>query len=321
MNALNKVLWQCVKVAIYLLIVMGIVGLLTVFIVIPQWVKSAEILVPNLIGKKYHKAIDSLQKARLQADTPILVESSSKPIGDITAQDPPPNLGVKPHHKVKLTVSIGADLIPVPSVVGKAEDAAHETLESAGFRSNSIAYVHSENYLPETVIAQSPAEGSPHKRDTTINLLISLGKKSRNILLPDLKNQPIDEVLPALEAIGLSVEIKYNPNPRIEQGKIITHEKLVQSDDSITLIVSGKQEETENSSSWLTHKHTVTQGGNRALKVKIVVIDGYNQRDVVEAFYAPGTEIDLEKRKVKVFGETQVIVFENGEKVDERYYQ
>ena len=41
----------------------------------------------------------------------------------------------------------------------------------------------------------------------------------------------------------------------------------------------------------------------------------------VNGSYAPGTIIDLEKRRVRVFGPTLVVVFENGKKVDERNYQ
>lgn len=321
MNALNKILWQFVKIALYLMIVTGIVGLLTVFIVIPQWVKSTEILVPNLIGKTYWQAVQSLAEVGLKPNDQILVESSGEPKGDVIAQDPVANFSIKPHQTVKLTVSIGADLVPVPSVIGKAEDAAHETLKSANFLSKSVARVYSENYLPNTVIAQSPAEGSNHHRNTTINLLVSLGSKPRNILLPDLENQPINEILPALEAIGMRVEIKYTSHPKIPEGNIIAHDKLVRTGDQISLEVSGNRGNDENSGRWLPHKHTVSEEGNKAREVKIVVIDDYRQRDVVKASYAPGTIIDLEKRRVRVFGPTQVIVFEDGKKMYERFYQ
>jgi beta-lactam-binding protein with PASTA domain len=321
MNKLNKVLWGMVKIATYCLIVGGIIGFLTVFIVIPQWVKSTEILVPNLVGKHYYQALNSLSKAGLEAEKTILKASSSEPIGSIVVQDPRANISINPHHTVKLTVSIGPDLTPVPSVIGKSRDTAYETLKSAGFRLNSVAYVHSTKYLLDTVIAQSPSEGSQRQRGSQANILVSLGRKPQQIKLPDLKDLPVNEVLPALEAIGLNVEIKNSSHPRIEQGRIISHEKLVQSGDLITLEVSGIRDETENSGKWLTHKHTVSEGGNRSLKVKIVVFDDYSERDVVDASFAPGAIIDLEKRRVKVFGPAHVIVFEDGKKLYERRYQ
>lgn len=310
-----------VKTAVYCVVVTGIVGLLTLFIVIPQWVKSAEILVPNVVNKPFYQAVDLLFNVGLQPAQTIQLESSDKPKGNVIAQDPLANISIKPHHTVKLTVSIGSDLTPVPSVIGKAVDAAYETLEAAGFKANSVAKVHSVNYLPETVIAQSPAEGSQHERGSTINLLVSLGRKPQPIQLPDLQNQLVKEVLPALKAIGLDVEIKNIPHPRIEQGRIITHKKLVQSGDLITLEVSGKRDETENSGRWLTHKHTVSQDAIQSREVIILVVDEYGEREVVKGTYAPGTVIDLEKHRVKVFGPTLVIVFEGGKKMYERHYQ
>ena len=322
MNKLNKILWGMVKLASYCLIVIGIIGLLVVFIIIPQWVKSTEILVPNLVGKHYYQALNSLSDVGLAPEHIIYQANSNEPIGNVIAQDPLANYNIKPHHKVKITVSTGADLTPVPSVVGKSLDAARETLETAGFRPNTIARVYSTNYLLDTVIAQSPAEGTPKKRSGPVNLLVSLGRKPQPIQLPDLKNQLVSEVLPALEAVGLNVEIINIPHPTIEPGRIINHEKLVHSGDLITLEVSGKRDETENSGRWLTHKHTVSEEENRSRKVKIVIFDDYGERTIVNnVSHAPGAVIDLEKRRIKVFGPALVIVFEDGKKLYERRYQ
>lgn len=319
-NRLNRILWGMVKIAVYCMIVMGIIGLLTVFIVIPQWVKSTEILVPNIIGKHYYQAAPILSEAGLQIEKPIMQASSSEPKGNVIAQDPLANSSIKPHHPVRITVSIGAVLTPIPSVIGKSEDAAYETLQSVGFRTNSIARVHSTTYLPDTVIAQNPIEGTAKELRHPINLLVSMGRKPETIKLPNLKNQSINDVIPALEAIGLSVEIKNSPHPTIENGKIIRHDQLVQIGDLISIEVSGKRDNS-GSGKWLTHKHTVSQEGNRARNVKIIVADDYRERKILEASFAPGTVIDLEKNRIRVFGETSVIVFENGKKLYERQYQ
>ncbi len=321
MNKLNSILWAMVKIAIYCMIVMGIIGFLTVFIVIPQWVKSTEILVPNIVGKHYYQAAPALSEVGLRIENPIIQASSSEPKGNVIEQDPLANSSIKPHHPVKITVSIGAVLSPIPSVIGKMEDAAYETLQSAGFRPNSIARVHSTRYLTNTVIAQNPSEGTAKERGHPVDLLVSLGRKPEVIKLPSLKNELVNDVLPALEAIGLSVETKYAPHPIIEKGRIIGHKQLVQIGDLITLEVSGKRDITENRGRWLTHKHTVSQEGNKARDVKIIVADEYQERTVLEAPYAPGTVIDLEQNRIRVFGSTLVIVFEDGKKMYERQYQ
>ena len=321
MNKLNITLWGMVKVAIYCSIVIGIIGTLVLLVIIPQWVKAPELLVPNLVGKSFYNAVSTLKNAGLKASDIVEQKSSTEPQGNVIEQDPPANSSIKIHQNVKLTVSIGEDLIVVPSVIGKAWDAARETLDAAGFRTDTMARVHSSNYLPDTVIAQSPTEGSQKSRHTSVNLLVSLGRKPQYIQLDDFQDQPVSSVYPLLKAYGLNVEIVNTPHPKIKQGRIISHPRLVQSGDFITLKVSGKREDTGNSGRWLKHKHNVTDEGEKSLEIRIVIFDDYGEREVVKGSYAPGTSIDLEKRRVKVFGRVFVIVFENGKKVYERHYQ
>lgn len=310
-----------VKVSIYCLIVMGIVGFLALFVVIPQLVKSTEVLVPNIVGKTFFQAVNALNTAGLTVEKMIQEASSTEPIGSVVEQDPPANFSIKPDHKVRITVSVGAKLTTVPSVIGKSEDAAQETLKNAGFLPVSVAHVHSDNYLPDTIIAQNPAEGQLVERDAKVNLLVSLGRKPKYVQLPDLQNQPIKDVLPVLEAIGLNVEIKIGPHPLVETGNIITHDKLVKTGDVITIEVSGKSDLSDKVGRLLTHKHTVSEEGTRSLDVKIVVVDDYGNRKVLEGSYSPGTVIDLANRRVKVFGSTIVIVFEDNKKLYEKFYQ
>ena len=321
MNKINKILFRLTNVAIYLLIVMTIVGFLIVSIIIPQWVKSSEILVPNLIGKDYWQAVDTLGNIGLKPDDIIQQANSNEPKGKVITQDPPANFSIKPNHKVKITVSIGTDLSPVPSVIGKSIDAAYETLQSAGFRVNTTARVHSTNYHPDIVIAQSPSENSRFQANSEINLLVSKGRKAQNIQLPDLTNQPLTEVLTTLQELGLEVDVSYSPHPTIPDGHIISHKRLLQIGDQITLKVSGQRNLNENTGRWLKHKHTVTEIGNMAKKIEIVIVDAYSERKLKPIYISPGTVIDMEKMRIRVFGPTLVIVFEDGKKVTERQYQ
>lgn len=321
MNKLNQILLRLTNIAIYLLIVMTIIGFLIVLVIIPQWVKSSEILVPNLIGKDYWQAVDSLGNIGLKTDDIIQEANSDEPKGQVITQDPPASFSIKPNHKVKITVSIGTDLSPVPSVIGKSIDAAYETLEAAGYRVKTSARVHSSIYLPDIVIAQSPSENSKYQTNTEINLLVSKGRKTQNIQLPDLTNQPLNQVLSTLQELGMDVDVNYSPHPTIPDGHIIGHKRLLQIGDQITLKVSGQRDLTENKGRWLKHKHTVTEIGNLAKKIEIVIVDAYSERKIKPVYISPGTVIDLEKMKIRVFGPTLVIVFEDGKKVSERQYQ
>jgi len=326
MNRINNSLFAVVKVLFYLLILAGIAGVLIIFVVIPRWVRTEEVLVPNIIGKTYYEAVRTLDKEGLRPAKDIREASSDAPKGEIIAQDPEPNFRIKYYQPVTITVSIGVELAPVPSVIGKSQNAAFETLRTAGFQPNQVARVHSETYLQDTVIAQTPPEGGGQRQGTSVNLLVSEGPTPKSMQLPDFQGQLATDVLAALEAAGLNVETVHSSHPRIPEGAVITHKPtggvLVKTGDLILLEISG-QESIENVGRLLPFKYQVTEAENRNLSrhVKIIIIDDSGEHTVINQLYAPGAVIDLERKGVHVFGQTQVIVFENDEKLLEKLYK
>jgi len=324
MNSLNDTLFAIVKVSLYLLILLGIIGLFIVFVIIPRWVRTEEVLVPNITGKSYYEALRILDETGLRPETNLQEASSDAPKGEIIAQDPEANFRIKSHQGVKITVSIGAELAPVPSVIGKSREAAFDTLTSAGFRPNRVTFVHSERHLKDTVIAQTPSEGGGQRRGTPVNLLVSRGPTPRSIQLSNFQGRSVADVRVALEAAGLKVETAYSSHPKIQEGKIIAQKParggVVKTGDLIFLEISG-QESAKNTGRLLPFKHSVSEEGVLSRHVKIIIVDDSGQRVEVDQRYAPGTVIDLERKGVRVFGETRVLVYENGEKSLETLYK
>lgn len=325
MNRLNSTLFASFKVLLYLLICLGIIGALAIFVVIPNWVRTEEVLVPNITGQSYYEAVRILGDAGLQPAKTIQEASSGAPKGEIVSQNPEANFRIKSYQPVEITVSIGAELVPVPSVIGRSRDAAFESLATAGFRPNRVAFVHSKDYLQDTVIAQTPPEGGGQRRGSPINLLVSRGHRPQVVQLPNFQGQLATDVIAALESVGLKVETEYSSHPKIPQGAIITHEPvggvMARTGDRILLEISGVQGMTENISKPLPFIHTVSEEGKLSRHVRIVIIDDYSERVEVDQRYAPGTVIDLEQKGVRVFGKARVIVYENGEKLPEVLYR
>ena len=325
MNRLNNSLFASFKVLLYLLSIFGIIGVLAIFVVIPNWVRTEEVLVPNITGESYYEAVRILSDAGLQPAKTIQEASSDAPKGEIVSQNPEANFRIKSYQPVEITVSIGAELVPVPSVIGKSRDAAFDTLTSVGFRPNRVAFVHSEDYLQDTVIAQTPPEGGGQRRGYPVNLLVSRGPRPQVVQLPNFQGQLAADVIAALEAVGLKIETEYSSHPKIRQGAIITHEPvggvMIRTGDRILLEISGVPGTTENISRPLTFTHTVSEEGKLSRHIRIVIIDAYSERIEVDQRYAPGTVIDLEQKGVRVFGKARVIVYENGEKLPEVVYR
>ena len=325
MNRLNSTLFASIKVFLYLLICLGIIGALAIFVVIPSWIRTEEVLVPNITGESYYEAVRILGDAGLQPAKTIQEASSGAPKGEIVSQNPEANFRIKSYQPVEITVSIGAELVPVPSVIGKSRDAAFESLTTAGFRPNRVAFVHSEDYLQDTVIAQTPPEGGGQRRGSPVNLLVSRGLRPQVVQLPNFQGQLAADVLTALEAVGLKVETEYSSHPKIPQGAIITHEPaggvMVRTGDRLLLEISGVQGTTENISRPLPFTYTVSEEGKLSRHIRIVIIDDYSERTEVDQRYAPGTVIDLEQKGTRVFGKARVIVYEDGEKLPEMVYR
>lgn len=325
MNNLNTTLFAAVKVWIYLLILIGMIGILAVFVVIPGWIRTEEALVPSIIGENYYEAVRILGDAGLQPAKTLHEASSDAPKGEIVSQNPQPNFRIKSYQPVEITVSIGAKLEPVPSVIGKSRESAFETLVAAGFRPNRVAFVHSADYLEDTIIAQTPTEGGGQRRGSPVNLLVSRGPRPQVIQLPDFQGQPAADIVPRLETVGLKIETEYSSHPKIPHGAVITHEpaggRTVKTGDRILLEISGVQGVGEDISKPLPFKHKVSAEGKRSRRVKIIVIDDYSERIEVDQHYAPGTVVDLEQKGVRVFGKARVIVYENGKKLPEVLYR
>ena len=157
MNRINNTLFAAFKVWLYLLIVVGIIGLLAIFVIIPRWVRTEEVLVPNVIGEDYYEAVLILDEVGLRPAKTVHEASSDAPKGKIVAQNPQENFRIKSHQPVEITVSIGVELAPVPSVIGKSRDAALDALTVAGFRPNRVAFCPFRKITYQiTVIAQNP---------------------------------------------------------------------------------------------------------------------------------------------------------------------
>ena len=325
MNSLNDTLFAIFKVSLYFLIIFGIIAVLAIFVIIPTWIRTEEVLVPNITGKTYYEAVRILDNVGLRPDKTIQEASSDAPKGEIVSQNPQANFRIKSYQPVKITVSIGSELAPVPSVIGKLREDALDTLTTAGFRPNRIAFVHSENYQQDTVIAQTPPEGGGQRRGSPVNLLISRGPTPQFIELPNFQGQPAADVLVALESVGLNVETKYSSHPKIPEGAIITHEPpgdvMIKTGDLVLLEISGVQGSTGDIGRLLPFNHSVGEEGEISRQIRIVVIDDYGERTVVNQRYAPGAVIDLEQKGFRVFGKTRVIVYEDGEKLPEILYR
>ncbi len=150
------------------------------------------VAVPPVVGLEYEKVTQE------QSDVRFVIEkeefSSLYAKGVITAQDPSGNTQVKKDTPVKLTVSKGANLVPIPNVAGLDYRQAQKALGDLGLKYDvNPAWEVSEDVVKDYVIRTDPAVGTEAKAGDYIVLFVSKGPDVKMVAMMKLEGKPIDE--------------------------------------------------------------------------------------------------------------------------------
>jgi serine/threonine-protein kinase len=161
------------------LLALGCAGvLLTVLIafMIPAFLlrPTAEVQVPNILGKSRAAAVHQIEQARL---TPKVVEQFNEtvPPGTVFLQEPEPGLNAKQDNLIRLFVSKGPQPATVPDVVGKQLKAAQDLIRDAQLNPGVIHEDFHDTVGKGEVISQEPGPGAQVNRHSTVALVVSKG--------------------------------------------------------------------------------------------------------------------------------------------------
>ena len=110
--------------------------------------------------------------------------SSEIEVNRIISQTPAAGTEVPKGSVVEYVISLGAESVAVPNVIGDSENAALNTLQSAGFKV-SVEREYSSSYGSGKVISQSPSSGTKVEKDSTVTITISLGPEPAPTPTPD----------------------------------------------------------------------------------------------------------------------------------------
>ncbi|MGK9475936.1 PASTA domain-containing protein [Melioribacter sp. OK-6-Me] len=132
-----------------------------------------KVQMPFLINKSVRDARITLERMGLQVDTLIEVESEL-PAGTIAEQEYTEGVSIPVGTKVKLKVSIGPQIgkVRVPRLIGKSLSEAEAILKRNSLRIGFKTYIHSSNYLPNTVVDQQPSENSLVSVGDSVNVVL-----------------------------------------------------------------------------------------------------------------------------------------------------
>jgi serine/threonine-protein kinase len=238
----------CLNNLLFAVLAFGVFGGSTYFW-FTFFVKGRSLPTPNLIGKSIADArrITGDLGVDLQVDESHRRNSDKVPVGHIVWQNRTAGATsfIKRGSTIRVELSAGPLVLRVPDLAGVSPGTGMLRLGQQNLKRGELAYVESDG---RGILAADPPAGTVVGPQSGVSLLVSVPPAAMRYVMPDLIDQRLDVVRPALESRGLKVStVKYEAYPGIANGIIIRQYPLrgapVSSRDPISVVVS-QQEET-----------------------------------------------------------------------------
>lgn len=160
--------------------------------------------VPGVKGQSPAEAAATLTATNLTVGPETREFHDKVSEGLVVGTDPDKGTEVKRDTPIGLIVSRGPAPVDVPAVTGISQSEAEQALNNAGLKA-AVSTRESTDVPKGVVIKANPAPGSEVLRGDTVKLVVSEGPPP--VAVPNLVDQPRDEAIAALQALGLRAKI------------------------------------------------------------------------------------------------------------------
>lgn len=319
---INKLIKTLIKYSL-MVITFIITGLASGLIVMNIVIKSGNVTIPDLSNKPLDQALITLGQNNLYPIVEGTRYDNNIPIYHIISQKPQPGRTIKKGRTVKILISKGPRILLIPNLLGKSLREIELSLTEKQLRIGDILKVHSNIYPEGFCIAQEPKSDEKGSPGDSVNILISLGKKETNFLMPNLISVKEEKALEILNKLKANVgEIKKISVPNQPQDTVfdqdpkpgypLTHSQVVNL--TINKISSKTQPQLLKTFRPFTYK---VPAGNESKNVKIIVKNTKGSRELFNKTVTPGKPINL---LIEVIGKTYITIFIDGIKTTEQIY-
>ena len=231
-------------------LVLGLIGFVLLFLmdkmVMPLYTRlGQERQVPDLVGMSDTRAETITKKQGYRLQTSQIVFDDHLSAGTIIEQIPPAGAITKSGRIIRVIVSGGEKLIPMPRLIGASSTGAQNTATSLGLLIpvDSIRYRYSDHYPRGVVAAQSLPQDSLLHKNTAVAISVSLGAEPLEFVVPKLLGEPLSKARRILIDSGLSVGLirnrvtkQYSKNTVV--GQSIKSETEVPKGTAIDLLIA-----------------------------------------------------------------------------------
>jgi serine/threonine-protein kinase len=309
-----KSLLKIAGILVSLLATAAVATYITVRVLVP----AESIAVPDVVGRDITDAITRLSEAELGTKVVGRRFVVQVPADTVVSQAPPPGTKVQANRCIEVVVSAGSEVVVIPDLVGMKLREAIIHLSRVGVEAVTTSQVFAD-VDRDVVLAQNPETGTTRSREEQVALLVSMGPRSPDFMMPDLIGWQVAEVADLLESSSLSIAmIKEEPSTEPE-GFVIQQlpaaGSLVGEDSRVELVVSAGavsgDDQMLSERRWVYVFVQIPYGFDPR-RVRAVVVDEDGTRQIDLGLHAPGTKVPI---SCEVVGEAEVRVYLDDELV------
>ncbi len=202
--------------------------------------------VPDVVGKNVNEAKTLIVSAGFEVGKVDYQNSDTVEKDKVISQDPSSLFKKKRGEKINLVVSLGAEQVTVPNVIGKSRSDAQSILEKSGFKVELGQEEFSSKVSAGCVISQDPNGNSTANKGSTVTLIISKGSDS--VSVPNVVNYTEDNAVSTLKSAGFTVSINREYSSTVDEGYVISQNPSggkLDKGSSVTITVSRGKEQVD----------------------------------------------------------------------------
>jgi len=167
---------------------------------------TARVPMPSIVGLDSTAAVQLLISSGFKVGEVERMNNDSVKVGRVICQTPLPGEEVKKKRHIRFVLSLGHEMVRVPSLTDLSPSQAGDSLQRLGLRLGEISEVFQADLTPGAIIASSPSAGHRVPRGSMVNITISQNNLTGETYVPDFVNTSIDEARALLAKCGLRMQ-------------------------------------------------------------------------------------------------------------------
>ncbi len=194
---------------------------------------------PGVIDMSRTAAQTKLDQSGLDLEVTGTAYSETVRKGFVVSTDPAPGDRVAKEGTVGAVLSLGPERHKVPDVRGRTLDDAQQMLDDAKLAYGDAVSRYDEKVPKDRVVTSDPVPGTPLRRDTAVDIVVSKGPKP--IAIPDFTGKSAELASKRLGTLGFKVDDTQVNSDTVAKGRVISQSPRSgngNKGDVVSLVVS-----------------------------------------------------------------------------------